>query len=266
MIRFALESDTAAVRELWSIAFSGEEEFDEYYFDNVYRSEYTLIYECEGKIVAMLQRLPYTLSGYGRVTYIYGAATSPEYRCKGIMGELLEYSAKLDRGENISASVLIPANANLFGYYARHAYYSAFTLGKERRIIAERVAGEELIELKEAESYSVLEKYSRVAVPHIERDISYIMRQMDMYKRLGGFCYEFKGGYCFGSVDTELIIDELVCEESDRAAVVNVLLKRLDRTQAQVKYIGGDVQFGMLRAHRDEMNEPKGLYMNMMYN
>lgn len=125
MIRFASKEDTQAVRTLWDRCFPGDEQFTDWYFCNKYDPEVTLLDIENGDLCAMVQMLPYQLRdkrGIRPVTYIYGAATAPEYRKQGRMERLLQYSYELDKKAGRAASVLIPQEEWLFGMYAKPAF------------------------------------------------------------------------------------------------------------------------------------------------
>lgn len=79
------------------------------------------------KIVSMLFLLDGSLVENGKfspVLYLYAAATHPEYRGEGLMGELIE-KAKTE-AENKGAFILTkPASASLFDYYGRFGFKTA---------------------------------------------------------------------------------------------------------------------------------------------
>ena len=79
MIRFANNNDINNIINLWEKCF-GKNDFSEWYFKTQYSCENTLVHEENGEISSMLQRLSYEISNVGKVTYIFGACTSPEYR------------------------------------------------------------------------------------------------------------------------------------------------------------------------------------------
>lgn len=129
MIFLANSESKAVVQDMWQICFADTPEFVEMYFSEKYQPENTLLYSADGQIVASLQMLPYTFSFYGReilAAYVSGACTLPEYRGRGIMGELLQAAFATMQERNIPLSVLIPAEDWLYGYYARCGYATVF--------------------------------------------------------------------------------------------------------------------------------------------
>ena len=77
----------------------------------------------------MAQMLPYTLQNgpiAEEVTYIYGACTHPAHRRQHLMDRLLHESFAIDRANGRAASILIPQEEWLFGFYAQFGYQMAF--------------------------------------------------------------------------------------------------------------------------------------------
>ena len=125
MIRFAKNDDLHAVRALWNRCFPGDELFADWYFENKYDPNITLLDVENDTLCAMLQMLPYQLHdtrGVRTVTYIYGAATAPEYRKQHRMQRLFEYCYELDKKSHRAATILIPQEEWLFDFYAKPAF------------------------------------------------------------------------------------------------------------------------------------------------
>ena len=112
-------------RALWKLCFGDAEEFVQLYFAKKYTDQansYTLL---EGKLIAALQRLPYQMNVRGeevQAVYVSGVCTHPDYRGMGVMRKLLKEAHARMHSDGVEWSVLIPANADLFDYYARSGY------------------------------------------------------------------------------------------------------------------------------------------------
>ena len=92
MIRYATEQDKPQVRALWEQGFGDEEPYTGWYFAQVYRSERTLLYEEEGRLLSSLQLAPYLLNVKGRpvpAAYIVGVVTEEPSRGRGYANALL---------------------------------------------------------------------------------------------------------------------------------------------------------------------------------
>ena len=77
--------------------------------------------------VLFVKKYPLNLaSGTGWADYIFYAATSPEHRGKGLMGELLFETVSALKTRGGDCAVLIPAEKSLFDYYSRFGFTTAF--------------------------------------------------------------------------------------------------------------------------------------------
>ena len=124
---FARKDDKSKLKSLYNICFPGESGFCNSFFENVWRPEKTLLYKIDGEIAAMLQMLPCTMSDGEKeysAYYIFAAATHPEYRSRGIMTELIQYSFEINQDKDLC--VLIAAEETLKNYYARLGFKEGF--------------------------------------------------------------------------------------------------------------------------------------------
>ena len=89
-----LHPDEIACKELWTAAFGDDEQFVDSFLMRYYSRRRMLTAECEGRTAAMLHMLPFE-SELGRSTYIYGVATAPEFRRRGLAGKLIREAMRL---------------------------------------------------------------------------------------------------------------------------------------------------------------------------
>ena len=130
-----MNSRKEQVINLWRTCFGDPEPFIRLFFEQVYRDEYTLTLEREGRVISALQILPYTLSYYGEmipVGYICGVSTLPEERGKGYMKQLMAQAESELKRRGLALATLIPAEPWLFDYYARMGYTTAFDYAWKR--------------------------------------------------------------------------------------------------------------------------------------
>ena len=257
MIQTASKEDKAEIRRLWDMCFNDEEDFNNWFFTNRFKSEYCLVLREDGIIKAMAQMLPYEISALGKVTYIYGAATHPDYRKMGLMRALLERSFENDIKNGCIASVLIPANKNLFEFYKKLGYKTVFYVGKGSAAIGEY--GEYALRDAKREDIpfmnSLYEKESGAA--HIVRTYDYWEEQIEMFRKLGGGVLILTKrsdpcGYAFVS-------DNTIQEALGEAAVTAYLAGIAEYTSCK-----GDIPIGMARIYKDVL--PKKMYLNLMFN
>lgn len=130
MIRTATDGDYQDIHALWKKAFPGNDDFDAYYFSNIYSSHRTICDIEDGRTAAMLQMLDCTLrcrEGEVACGYIYGAATDIGFRRQGRMKQLIGYAHRIMKSEGKAASVLIPqSQGELFRYYEKLGYTTLF--------------------------------------------------------------------------------------------------------------------------------------------
>lgn len=118
-----LHPDEIACKELWTAAFGDDEAFVDAFLIRHYSRRRMLTAEADGRTAAMLHLVPFR-SELGRTTYIYGVATAPEYRRRGLVSELMERAVRLIDERGDEAAVLIPAPGQewLREFYGRFGF------------------------------------------------------------------------------------------------------------------------------------------------
>ena len=255
-IRFAEHGDIPKIIKLWDIAFGEEKDFNNYFFRSIFDVKKTLIYTTDDKLAAMTQMLDYDIKGFGAVTYIYGAATHPKLRGKGIMSKLLEESFKTDIKNNKAGSVLIPADEGLFDFYARFGYKKAFFIKKAEYTAApakiSAVCENDIDFLN-----SIYEEKLR-DIPHPVRTREYWYGQIKMFLSLGGYVYKNDSAYAFGYPDG---IQELMGDNVHLLAAGIADKLCLDKIKAAE--VGTKTPLGMLKPYGNEFDK---MYFNLMFN
>lgn len=129
MIQFANNKTAIEVISLWKQVFGDTDEYIKLFFSRQYKNENTLIHWVDGKVVASLQMIPYSIRFYGEVIpfyYLAGLCTLPQYRQKGYMKDLIYESFSIMRERNIPLSILVPAEEWLFEYYEKFGFSKTF--------------------------------------------------------------------------------------------------------------------------------------------
>jgi GNAT superfamily N-acetyltransferase len=259
-IAFCTAEDDLAVRALWDTAFPEEPEFNDWFFANEYKCKYCLALKQDNKILAMAQLLPYYIEGVGEVSYVYGAATHPDYRRRGLMRELLKSAEELDKGLGRVASVLIPANEGLFEFYSHLGYKTAFYVQKGELAKPVPTVGYKLRKADDSDIKAMNELYLKQKGSAIVRDFDYWHRQLKMFASLGGeVCILEHNCTCEGYA---FITDGMAQEAFGN---IEVLLS-LAGVKKYITYSaeGANTPIGMLLPYHDNM--PSKMYMNMMFN
>ena len=189
-IRFANDTDTKAVINLWNMCFPDESGFNEYFFNKLYKPEYNLLLFKDDVLCSMAQMLPYELQSNGKienVTYIYGACTHKDYRRQHLMDKLLNYSFEIDKKNNVSASILIPQEKWLFDFYAKFDYKPMFNISEMK--LNNYIECEDEISITKAGDIDNMQSlYNLVAGNkyHVIRDKLEWQRQIDLFNNCGG--------------------------------------------------------------------------------
>ena len=140
------KEDISELKKLWIDCFFDLHEATELFFNRI--MSFTNGYKAvdEDKIIAAVYLVDCTLNGK-KAHYLCGAATSPEYRKRGIMSRLIEYALADAEQRGDAYSLLFPANDGLYDFYARLGYESKCTARKvtltRKELGAERAVNEE---------------------------------------------------------------------------------------------------------------------------
>lgn len=120
----AEQPDTAqrACQRLWERCFPQDEAaFVEQFLVRHFRAERMLTQKVDDRVVAMLHTIPFS-TAWGRMRYIYGVATDPDYRHRGLSTRLLDSAIAASRAAGDAGLFLIPADSNLRTFYAKEGF------------------------------------------------------------------------------------------------------------------------------------------------
>ncbi len=127
---FATSKDIDSLKELWHIVFGDDLSYIDFFFQNCYPfSRAVVAKNDENKVIAMLFLIPSKALIDGKehkTEYIYAVGTHPDYRKRGISGELLSFTHKALKNEGALFSYLRPAEQSLFGFYEKYGYKTLF--------------------------------------------------------------------------------------------------------------------------------------------
>jgi predicted acetyltransferase len=126
MIAFGEEKYKPALKAMWKLCFPTDTDiFIDFYFDEVYKNEETLVYLENGKTAATFQMIPYLLKNGKEISkagYISGAMTHPDFRQKGFMKKMLSASFDIMLERGFDYTFLIPQETWLFDFYEKFGY------------------------------------------------------------------------------------------------------------------------------------------------
>ena len=109
------------LKHLWRTAFEDEPPFIEHFFSTGYHPRRCRIATKGNALTAMLFWFPCQYDG-GSVAYLYGVATDPAFRNRGLCRALMEDTHKLLKKEGYAGTVLVPGSAELFTMYQGFGY------------------------------------------------------------------------------------------------------------------------------------------------
>lgn len=278
MLRKCNANDLPQILELWNAIFDEDDNFTKWYFDNIFKPEYTIAVFEDDKLISMLQMLPYEIKDFGKVSYIFGACTYPEHRGKGLMAQLIAFSEKLDREADVTASILIPQEKSLFDFYKRFGYEPYFKINskeyfkqnkKDYSYTFSKIDSKDIPLLNQAYEYSLSGTY------FVIRDENCWAKQIDMFRSLNGnvFCLmdnEKLIAYAFVWNDNSIVIQELWGIDNDTKEIIaDEVLSYYHADKLMGSSIRGtdmdEKDLGSIKFY-DNKKTDKPYFMNLMFN
>ncbi len=274
MIRPATKDDTDSIIDIWAESFPEEESFTDYFFNNIYDYRNSLVLTENNTICSTLQRIPYNINNLGKVSYIYGACTLKNYRSKGLMSKLIEYSEKLDNKENMSASILIPQNESLFDYYKRYNFKPAFSLNRKVYSHSGNKDNYSLEFASEKDADKLCKLYNNMFSNSgcIYRNTDFFDEQIKLFNSLGGKVFilthdTILKGYAFAwNDDDKPYIQELIyTDEKYAVSLCDKILHYYNKESIESFSLCGkcDYKLGSAKFYKDFSGEIK---LNLLYN
>lgn len=257
------------VKVLWKQCFQDSDEFIDFYFQKRYTDDLNSCVEADGRVIAALQRIPYSLMYEGMempVAYISGACTDPAYRNKGVMRRLLAEAHRRMYREGIMFSTLIPAEEWLKGYYARSGYANCFAQAKKLLTASSLPVDNfsKLLRIVEIAPGSALcsdaflffnhfQSSQEAYIQHDWEDFHIILT--DLRLSGGALWGAFQGNaleglcFCFPDGDTLKITELVSTEKKVEQVLVDYLLSHYQLSQAECLGREGDESYelGMAR-------------------
>ena len=129
-LRAAVPQDVPALRDNWRVSFGDSDDYLDFFFMRRFAPENTLVASVSGRVISQFFLLPavlHTQDGLKNADYLFAAATHPDYRGKGIMGSLLSKARTFCKARGKDAVVLLPGTPELYRYYEKHGYETAFS-------------------------------------------------------------------------------------------------------------------------------------------
>lgn len=126
-IDYPSEAQLPQLRTLWKAAFGDEDDFLDAFYSIAYSPDRCRCLELDGRIAAALYWFENTCNG-ARFAYIYGVATDPEYRGRGLCRALMEDAREILHAQGFDGIMLYPASESLSRMYAKMGYTHCTTV------------------------------------------------------------------------------------------------------------------------------------------
>lgn len=250
MISQAKDGMRSDLERLWRGCFGDTDSYVKYFFDYRYNPNNCLVYVDEevGRPVAMLHMLNANItedSELSRAMYIYAACTRADYRRKGIMQSLVDFSKKCAKINGQKYIMLVPQTRELFKYYEKEGFHRCFKVREvnmERRdlITLSKFKGE----AEKSSAYRFRENALSISDIHaIRRDIlvdreGFITWDFSAFKyaagaheNIGGkiitVSEESEAGYAMCNVDEEgtVFVSEFICHNGLGRSLLRAILE-----------------------------------------
>ncbi|MFI3259897.1 MAG: GNAT family N-acetyltransferase [Rikenellaceae bacterium] len=117
-----IHHDESECRRLWQSVFCDEELFiDEFIINHYSQHRMLRVTDRDNRYLSMLHIIPFE-SEVGRVAYIYGVATHPDFRGRGYSSQLMAKAMEMIRRDGFAVAALIPSEEWLKSYYAKFGF------------------------------------------------------------------------------------------------------------------------------------------------
>ncbi|MEE0859238.1 MAG: GNAT family N-acetyltransferase [Acutalibacteraceae bacterium] len=277
-MRFFTPSDEylPQIKNLCSTCFDMESDEVEYVFENKYIStEICYAIEDNGKLCCMLFTVPCTMFFSNETIkghYIYGACTMAEYRHRGLMHRLIEYTTKKSAEKGDAFSALLPANEKLYDFYGTMGYRPLYNAHNEF------VKKEILPNLKSEIAYVLKENISFMA--NIRKKIcskynGTVNYNSDIIKYAVKYANECSGGvvickygyiiYSYNDYNI-LIVQEIICDKKHLDIMLGLLKKICQSEKIMLRLppwlSENNKHFGMVKILNNTVNTDE---FNMAY-
>ncbi len=241
------------LRKLWDCCFNEETAFSDLYFEMRDVEQNSIFIEHNEHIVSAMQLLPYPFTFYDTIidtAYISGACTHPEYRRKGLMNTLIIKAFEKLRKQNIPIVTLIPAQRELFAYYAKFGFVANFNYSikqfDNQPCNKNNIIHNDLCDIETTYAYFQARLQERnCCIQHNAQDFRMIIKEM----KLGGEkpIIGFRDGKIVGmafpyTINNKRITKELIFDDEE---VQQWLLSQIGATAVICN--GQDQQLGMMR-------------------
>ncbi len=125
-VRLAKRGNILRQKEIWKLCFGDSDHYIDFYFDNMYKEDETLLLFEDESIAAMLTMLPVKLITSDQRSFdsamLYAVATHPNYQNRGFSSQLIDFAHHYLIKKGVFFTVLVPSGQQLFNFYRKQGY------------------------------------------------------------------------------------------------------------------------------------------------
>ena len=226
---YARPEQLSALKTIWLRSFPADTPEDvDAFFQSLFRPEDCLVHWENDQPVSMAFALPVVFHAADELypaQYIYAASTLPEWRGKGIFGELLRFAFEQGAAQGMAASFLRPGEASLFGYYKRFGYRPFFSSEEIRlsRPVDRKWEGKPL-QVLAPEAYAAARGRALAHIPfHVEWSADQAAYAVRNAAAAGGCALAGPQSCALCEPDGQVLrVRELICPPEEEAAYFHV--------------------------------------------
>ncbi len=247
----------AILKDVWIECFGDKKESTDLFFDLSSECLSGFYAECDGKIVSALYLIHGFLNGK-KAHYMCGVSTLEQYRNRGIIRNLIEYSLNDAKKNGDVYSLLFPVNETLYPFYSKFGYVPLCTA---RRCNLSR----EKLENLNCNSEMLLDKHKNCFI-YGKEFISFAEKYYSVYGVKAVRSENF-----FALIDESSdCADVFYCEYSDFEELKELLLKNTDKSRFEFTIKSNDNTFvnskkeiyGMIKSI-DDTKTPEDVFIGI---
>ncbi len=203
-IRYATIQDLEQLINLWDVCFEDPISWRNWYFENRFSPEHTLVLEVDCRIVSAMQirYYPYKIAKSTVVApNLLGVCTHPEFRGRGFMGQLLDKLTLDLYDEGVPFLLNTPTDALI---YSKHSHAQVF-----KKKICTTIGGNSAVP-NTGDTFNIYSIFSDVYSFMVQRDSLLMNERISDVTSDGGHICSNEGAYALYHIeDHKCTIDEL---------------------------------------------------------
>ena len=224
VVRVAVQEDKKEFKKLWKTCFGDSGAFCDWFFENRFLPDWSVVLEAEGEICSCMQAFPYSILIRGREVdgaMLCGVSTHPEQRKKGYMGKIFSFEMNYLRQRGCAVAVHTPAV--LPSYFSFGHFPVADAAYLKCNVIPSLKLSENICTINKENWNKLFPLYKRFSEKYsgiIKRTEADFLRKADDYAADGGKCIayidndEIKAYAFYYQTEKDLLCIEAVAEEA----------------------------------------------------